>query len=238
MTWIKLDDAMADHPKYMELDGPFAPLALALQVRALCYSSRHLTDGRIPEAALPSLLTGFSELGIETGGVAGIATFGQQANDWNWGDIMVHAGLWDRVKGGYRIHDFLDYNPSRKDVLIQRAANKKRQANFRDRHAGNEGEDSRNVGSNAVTHPVTSRNGVTNALIITPRTRTRTRTPTTTDTTPKAKTISKAPADGVTPPAAQSAVAAVSESTRGQDGKPTRLSPAELPAIARAAVGA
>jgi hypothetical protein len=35
--------------------------------------------------------------------------------------MMVKAGLWERAEGGYRIHDYLDFNPSRKEILKQRA---------------------------------------------------------------------------------------------------------------------
>ena len=30
---------------------------------------------------------------------------------------LVDAGLWEEVPGGFRIHDFLDYNPSKVEVL-------------------------------------------------------------------------------------------------------------------------
>ena len=41
MTWLRIDDAMVDHPKIIGLsDGAFR-----LHITALCYCARHLTDG-------------------------------------------------------------------------------------------------------------------------------------------------------------------------------------------------
>jgi hypothetical protein len=39
---------------------------------------------------------------------------------------MVEVGLFDQVDGGYRLHDWLDYNPPREKVLAERAAAKRR----------------------------------------------------------------------------------------------------------------
>lgn len=104
MSWVRIDDQMPDHPKLACL-GDLAPLALALQVRALCYAARYLTDGRIPEGVLPQLLQGFGRL--KPAGVA-------------WPDIMCRAGLWERDGDSYVIHDFLAYNPSRVEVAAKR----------------------------------------------------------------------------------------------------------------------
>jgi hypothetical protein len=43
MTWIKLDDTLPDHPKFLALPDS----AKWLYVEALCYANRHLTDGII-----------------------------------------------------------------------------------------------------------------------------------------------------------------------------------------------
>ena len=45
--WIKLDDRFDEHPKILAA----GPMALVAQVRALCYSGRHLTDGHLSEEA-------------------------------------------------------------------------------------------------------------------------------------------------------------------------------------------
>lgn len=143
MSWVKLDDQMADHPKVRGL-GELAPLALALQVRALCYAARYLTDGALSHGAIPGLLDSFAALSSEA----------------NWPALMVKAGLWERAKDGYAIHDYLKYNPTRESVLVEREANAKRQKDFRDRNKGS--------------------NDVTPSLVQRPRTRTRTPEATTT----------------------------------------------------------
>lgn len=139
MTWVKVDDHLADHPKVLGL-GKLAPLALALQIRALCYCSRYLTDGRVPAGAIPGLLDGFDAWGIETASVPGMFAIGVEADELDWPAMMVRAGLWERLRGGdYLIHDYLDYNPSRESVLLEREGNKRRQKNFRKRNAHRNG---------------------------------------------------------------------------------------------------
>ena len=94
MTWAKIDDLMPEHPKVLRLSSD----AFRVHVSAICYASRNLTDGAIADAALHSLR----------------AT-----------DAVVHelkrANLWERERGkGWQIHDYLEYNPSREQVLAQR----------------------------------------------------------------------------------------------------------------------
>lgn len=158
MTWVKLDDHMAEHPKFVRL-GDLAPLALALQVRAMCYSARYLTDGRIPPQAIGQLIVGFAAYGIETGGVAGMMTVGEQADAFDWPAIMVKAGLWEKSRGDYVIHDYLKYNPSREQVLADREANAKRQQKFRGRNGVTNGEVTRDSGISTGTpypYPITT----------------------------------------------------------------------------------
>jgi hypothetical protein len=45
MTWIKLDDQIADHPKIVKA----GPLASWLYICGLTYCARFLTDGFIPQ---------------------------------------------------------------------------------------------------------------------------------------------------------------------------------------------
>lgn len=92
MPWFKLDDAFHSHPKVLEAGNE----AVGLYVRCGSYASQHLTDGYIPEAV--ALLFGSAELA----------------------DTLVEAKLWTRAKGGWRMHDFLEYNPSREEVIHKR----------------------------------------------------------------------------------------------------------------------
>jgi hypothetical protein len=101
MTWIKVDDHFADHPKVMAL-GPDRLPGLGLWQVAASYCARYLTDGFVPAAHVkahaPRKLV----------------------------NRLVAVGLFDVVEGGYVLHDWLRYNPSRQQV--EEAQAKKRAA--------------------------------------------------------------------------------------------------------------
>jgi hypothetical protein len=101
MTWVRLDDAFADHPKVMAL-GRDRIAGLGVWVAVACYSARYLTDGFVPDA----VARGFAQR----------KTLGR----------LVEVGLMDEVPGGYRLHDWLDYNPPREKVMADRRAAKDR----------------------------------------------------------------------------------------------------------------
>lgn len=86
MSWTKIDDRFADHPKVVGLSDR----AFRLYVTALCYASRHETDGAIPASApfLPGQRKAVKEL--------------QDAQLWDVGVGRTHV-----------IHDYLEYNPTR-----------------------------------------------------------------------------------------------------------------------------
>ena len=95
MTWIKVDDSFGDHPKVMAL-GRDRMAGLGVWTAAACYCARHLTDGFVPSA----VAEGFCHTRI----------IGK----------LVDVGLFDKVPGGYQLHDWLDYNPPRSKVLKDR----------------------------------------------------------------------------------------------------------------------
>ena len=94
MTWLRLDDSFYEHPKVVGLTDA----AFRLHVRGLCYCSRLTTDGFITDALMRQ-------------------TFPRAAQQTK---ELVSARLWTREQGGYRIHDFLKYNPSREEVESKR----------------------------------------------------------------------------------------------------------------------
>lgn len=95
MAWVKIDDQFPDHPKI----AACGPLGMALQVAALCYSGRFLTDGFIPASVAPRLMN-----------LEGLA------NPEDVIQRLVNAGVWIPVDGGFQIHDYLEYQPSRAQV--------------------------------------------------------------------------------------------------------------------------
>ena len=112
MTWVRLDDTFGNHPKFY--DSPLGALCQLLQIRAICYASQHLTDGRLPANILDQLTAGFD-----------VAIIGDDlASERQWSEEMVAAKLWEPRKGGFMIHDYLKYNPSKKEVLQLREVRK------------------------------------------------------------------------------------------------------------------
>lgn len=147
MTWVKLDDGFPDHPKVTSLPLP----ARWLHVCALCYCSKYLTDGRLTHAQALALHRGSSgalarpHRGSSNGSSGAQATFGQ----------LVECGLWERRGEDFEIHDFLRYNPSREQVLSERAAARERMG-VRRKFAGSSPEHQANV---ARSSPSPSRPG-------------------------------------------------------------------------------
>jgi len=117
MAWVKISDDFYDHPKFAEA----GPVGLALWTVGLAYANRNLTDGFIPRAAARRLLD-YEHLAIETGAVGDLATFGEDIDaDWAIGKL-VDAGLWEPARGGWQIHDYLEYQPSAAEVIALREA--------------------------------------------------------------------------------------------------------------------
>ena len=124
MSWFKVDDGFYDHPKIMEAGNT----AVGAYVRGGAYCARQLTDGYVSRAI---------SLTICTRSII---------------KRLISTGLWLPVKGGYQMHDYLKYNPSREQVLAERKAAAQRQRDARNRR-----------NSHGVTHSVT--NGVTDGNV-------------------------------------------------------------------------
>lgn len=105
MSWVKLDDRYAHHPKILAA----GPLAMALDVAAMCHAARHETDGHIPTTALHV-----------------VAPFLTRPKAMAAAAKLVEVGRWRAVAGGWQIHDFLAYNPSAETRAAQRAETEER----------------------------------------------------------------------------------------------------------------
>jgi hypothetical protein len=97
MSWVRLDDNFPEHPKIARAGGD----AAWLHVCALAYCSRNLTDGLVPNAVLKKL--------------------SDRRNPIRLAAQLVDAGLWEREEAGWRVHDYLKFQPSRADVETERA---------------------------------------------------------------------------------------------------------------------
>lgn len=115
MSWLKIDDGFFEHAKIEELSHA----AFRLHVGGLCFCARLLTDGRVTESNLRK-----------------IAAAGRISSVRKYVDELVDARLWsEHPRGGWKIKDYLDYNPSSIQVKEQRRRNAERQA----RHRGSNG---------------------------------------------------------------------------------------------------
>lgn len=116
--WAKLDDELIDHDKlfvagkHIGANGP--AIALGLYAVALMWSNKHLTDGFLPRTTIES----FRHVEKPTR----VAT------------ALVRAHLFKRVRGGFQIHDFGEYNLSAKSIKEKRKRDRVRKQNAR---AGN-----------------------------------------------------------------------------------------------------
>lgn len=106
MTWFKVDDGFHSHPKTLATE----PAALGLWVVAGSWCSRNLTDGFVPDYALPRILPNAMKLAKK----------------------LVASGLWIRVDDGFRFHDWGDRNPSAEQEKKRKADNARRQQQFRE----------------------------------------------------------------------------------------------------------
>jgi hypothetical protein len=109
MSWAKIDDQLHAHRKVVALGDQMLP-ALGLHLLALSWCASQLTDGYLPKLQIRRLAPDAPAALV---------------------DALVAAELWDRADGGYQIHDYLDWNPSREWVLEEREKAKVRMNRIR-----------------------------------------------------------------------------------------------------------
>jgi hypothetical protein len=114
MPWLKVDDGFPSHEKVMALsEGPCRGDAIALWVFAGCWSSHALREGFVPNGVIRAY--GFHlEAATE----------------------LVRVGLWVAAEGGYRFHDWADYQPSAAQIEERRRAGAERKARSRAKLSG------------------------------------------------------------------------------------------------------
>lgn len=108
MPWFRLEDSFHSHPKVVEAGNA----ATGLWVRCGTYSASYLTDGYVP-----------GDLARTVGRAGEI-------------DKLLAARLWIVKEDGFVMPDYLDYNPSREQVLAERAAARDRQSRHRSKQNG------------------------------------------------------------------------------------------------------
>lgn len=97
MPWVKLDERFRHNPKAIRV----GPLGRDLYVCGLQYCNENLTDGFICDDMVTHLAPG-------------------QSRPAKIVRLLLDAGLWTRDEGGYRVHDYLKYQPSAVQVTSER----------------------------------------------------------------------------------------------------------------------
>ena len=99
MTWAKICDTLHGHPKAADAGLE----AMGLWALALSHCAAYSTNGRVKRTAAARLA-------------------GDEATLDRLAAKLVDAGLWEVAPdGGWLVHDYLEYNPSREAVLAERA---------------------------------------------------------------------------------------------------------------------
>jgi hypothetical protein len=105
MAWVTIDDQTPRHPKHVNV----GPAASWLWVCGLAHCNSQLTNGFIDARAL-HMLGAFPAAEVK-----------------RLAERLCSVNLWERVDGGYQVHDYLEYQPSR-DVVRERMRRRKASA--------------------------------------------------------------------------------------------------------------
>jgi hypothetical protein len=105
VSWLRIDDGMAEHPKLRRLPHP----AWRLHLTALMHASRYGTDGVITHEDVEHMTDGRAWHEDDPDGLV---------------ELLVHAGLWEvgagEHEGLWRLHDYHDYNPPAEQAKVRR----------------------------------------------------------------------------------------------------------------------
>lgn len=117
MSWLRLDDDMLDHPKWVRAIRDGGSAALHLWVALCSWCSRHLTDGVVPADIVPTL-TQQLRARDRSKALSALESSQLVASD---------------EPGAIRIVDYLERNPSRAETMALRERRAKAQRDYVDR---------------------------------------------------------------------------------------------------------
>jgi hypothetical protein len=115
MPYLNLDDGFSEHRKVDALSHG----AFRLHTSGLCYCARELTDGFVLKHRVARLMPDYK------------ATYLAE---------LIDAAMWLPAKGGYAIHDYLEWNKPRSWWVEKREKDAKRLADWRAKNAAQNGE--------------------------------------------------------------------------------------------------
>lgn len=107
MSWFRVDDMLAFHPKALEAGNA----ALGLWIRAGAWAKGANTGGEIPHAIVLKL------------------------GDRRLAARLVAAELWENTATGYRFHEWDEWQDSKEKVAESRALHRARQRRYREKAA-------------------------------------------------------------------------------------------------------
>ncbi len=136
MSWVRLDDNVGDHPKVIAAGD----VAFAMWVKAVAYAAKHLTDGFIPEAVIPRLTNHRAPRQVAAElvrvGLFDEVTEGSPSDDG--GTTEARARRDGGSSKGFRVHDYLDWNPPAAKVRAERESERQRKAKAREKQGRDE----------------------------------------------------------------------------------------------------
>jgi hypothetical protein len=98
--WTKVDDNFIGHPKVLKAASRLGKWGLGRVLviwhQGQSHCAKYLTDGFIAAEA--------------------VARFHDDPKPLDVADALVSSRLWERCEGGYRVHDYLAYNPSAEEA--------------------------------------------------------------------------------------------------------------------------
>ena len=129
MIFVKLDTRALTNGKFLAA----GPLAFALYVKGLLYAKDHMTDGVVPDSALPLLCLGIPD------------PFAVVA-------ALVDAGLWEAIEGGYTVgaDRWAEFQQTKAQVQQSRDEAAERKRRSRERHKDGHADVTRDTTSAAL----------------------------------------------------------------------------------------
>lgn len=103
--WVRVDDELPTHHKVYiagrQLGAHGTGRVLALWVESLCWTSKHKKEGFLPRKV--------------------VEAFRHDRKPLQVAEALEHAGIWEAVEGGWRIHDWAEYqfNADKRAELAQ-----------------------------------------------------------------------------------------------------------------------
>ncbi len=124
MSWFFVDDQFPDCEKLELLPPKMLTSCVGLWTLAGAWSRRNLTGGDVPSGRVTKL-----------GGTI------KEAN------LLVSCGLWEKIEGGYRFHDWADWQETPEEVEDKRARARARTSRWREKKSKrSRGDASRDAG--------------------------------------------------------------------------------------------